>query len=68
MTFSNNDGNHSAASALNRVRTVAESECFTEVVRGTCNPKLLAKAMTIRKNMHYSRIQTRNLMNTASLI
>jgi hypothetical protein len=44
MTFQNNDGNHSAASALNRVRQVAKSQGFTEVVRGACNAKLLAKA------------------------
>ena len=44
MTFQHNDNNHSAASALNRVRAVAKSEGFTEVVRGTCNAKLLAKA------------------------
>ena len=44
MTFQHNDGNHSAASALNRVRTVAKSEGFVEVVKGSCNPRLLAKA------------------------
>jgi hypothetical protein len=44
MTFQNNDGNHSAASALNRVRTVAKSQGFVEKVRGSCNPKLLEKA------------------------
>jgi hypothetical protein len=44
MTFQNNDSNHSAASALNRVRAVAKSEGFIGVVHGTCNPKLLAKA------------------------
>ena len=44
MTFQHNDGNHSAASALNRVRTVAKTEGFVEVVKGSCNPKLLAKA------------------------
>ena len=44
MTFQNNDNNHSAASALNRVRTVAKSDGFVSVVRGTCNAKLLAKA------------------------
>ncbi len=44
MTFQHNDGNHSAASALNRVRKVAKSQGFTEVVRGACNAKLLAKA------------------------
>ena len=44
MTFQNNDGNHSAASALNRVRTAAKSNGFVEKVRGSCNPKLLEKA------------------------
>lgn len=44
MTFQHNDGNHSAASALNRVRTVAKSEGFIEVVKGSCNPRLLTKA------------------------
>jgi hypothetical protein len=44
MIFQKNDGNHSAASALNRVRSVAKSEGFVEVVRGECNVKLLKKA------------------------
>ena len=44
MTFHNNDGDHSAASALNRVRDVVKSDGFIEVVRGTCNAKLMKKA------------------------
>jgi hypothetical protein len=44
MTFQNNDGNHSAASALNRVRSVAKSDGFAEVVHGECNTKLMEKA------------------------
>jgi hypothetical protein len=44
VTFQKNDGNHSAASALNRVRSIAKSDGFAEVVRGECNVKLLKKA------------------------
>jgi hypothetical protein len=44
VTFQKNDRNHSAASALNRVRSIAKSEGFVEVVRGECNIKLLKKA------------------------
>uniref|UniRef100_A0A7S0M054 Uncharacterized protein n=1 Tax=Cryptomonas curvata TaxID=233186 RepID=A0A7S0M054_9CRYP len=43
-TFQKNDGNFSAASALNRVRDVVKSDGFVEVVRGTCNAKLMKKA------------------------
>ena len=43
-TFQNNDGNHSAASALNRVRSVAKTDGFVEAVRGDCNAKLMDKA------------------------
>ena len=43
-TFQHNDGNHSAASALNRVRSVAKTDGFVEVVRGDCNAKLMEKA------------------------
>ena len=35
MTFQNNNRNHSAASALNRVRDVRNSDGFVEVVLGT---------------------------------
>lgn len=48
MTFQNNDNNHSAASAMNRVRSVAHSEGFKSVSQGTCNPKLAAKAEELR--------------------
>jgi hypothetical protein len=44
MTFQHNDGNHSAASALNRVCGVVQKPGFHEVASGKCNPKLLAKA------------------------
>ena len=44
VTFQNNDGNQSAAVALNRVRSIAKSDGFAEVVRGECNVKLLKKA------------------------
>ena len=43
-TFQNNDGNFSAASALNRVRSTAKKEGFSLVEHGVCNPKLRAKA------------------------
>jgi hypothetical protein len=42
-TFQNNDGNHSAASALNRVISVSKNDGFKAVVRGECNPRLAAK-------------------------
>jgi hypothetical protein len=44
LTFQNNDGNHSAASALNRVTNLARSPEFKLVMTGYCNPKLLVKA------------------------
>ena len=43
-TFQKNDGNFSAASALNRVRDVVKSDGFVEVVRGTCTARLMKKA------------------------
>ena len=43
-TFQNNDGNHSAASALNRVIKLASSPGFRLIKTGVCNAKLLAKA------------------------
>jgi hypothetical protein len=43
-TFQINDGNYSAASALNNVRRNDKKEGFVMVEHGTCNPKLLAKA------------------------
>lgn len=49
MTFQHNDNNHSAASALNRVISVAKSEGFTEVSKGNCNPKLANKADELRQ-------------------
>jgi dsDNA-binding SOS-regulon protein len=47
-TFKQNN-NHSAASALNRVMSVAKTEGFTEVARGSCNSKLADKAEELRK-------------------
>ena len=44
MTFQNNDNNHSAASALNRVIAVSKTDGFKSVVRGECNPRLAEKA------------------------
>jgi hypothetical protein len=44
LTFQNNDGNHSAASALNRVTKLARNDGFRLIQAGCCNPKLLAKA------------------------
>jgi hypothetical protein len=44
LTFQHNDGNQSAASALNRVTKLACSPGFRLVQSGCCNPKLLAKA------------------------
>ena len=44
LTFQHNDGNHSAASALNRVTNLARSPEFKLVMTGYCNPKLLVKA------------------------
>ena len=44
LTFPRNDGGKTAASALNRVRSVGKSDGYTEVVRGTCNVKLMEKA------------------------
>jgi hypothetical protein len=49
MTFQNNDNSHSAASALNRVISVAKTEGFTEVARGSCNSKLADKAEELRQ-------------------
>ena len=49
MTFQHNDNNHSAASALNRVISTAKTEGFMEVVKGNCNPKLLAKLDELRE-------------------
>ena len=48
MTFQNNDNNHSAASALSRVISVAKTAGFKEVIRGNCNPKLASKMYEIR--------------------
>ena len=47
-TFQHNDGNHSAASALNRVLTAAESDGFKKVMRGSCNPRLTEKLMELQ--------------------
>jgi len=44
LTFQHNDGNHSAASALNRVTKLASSPGFKLITTGSCNPRLLAKA------------------------
>ena len=48
MTFQNNDNNHSAASALSRVISVAKTAGFKEVIRGNCNPKLASKMYEIK--------------------
>ena len=48
MTFQHNDNNHSAASALSRVISVASSNGFVEVVRGNCNPRLASKLDELR--------------------
>ena len=50
MTFLNNDGNHSAASAYNRVRKVASNPGFTLITTGRANAKLLAKANDLLEN------------------
>ena len=44
VTFPKNDADLSAASAVNRVRDVAKSDGFVEVMRGTCTPRLMKKA------------------------
>jgi hypothetical protein len=46
-TFQHNDGNFSAASSLNSVRNTGKKDGFVLVERGTCKPKLLAKAAKI---------------------
>ena len=52
LTFQNNDGNHSAASALNRVTKMASSPGFKLITTGCCNPKLLAKARELAEKDH----------------
>lgn len=44
QTFQMNDGNYSAASALNRVTKLASTQGFKLITTGVGNPKLLAKA------------------------
>ena len=44
VTFPNRDGDKTAASALNRVKSLSKSDGYVEVVRGECNAKLLKKA------------------------
>ena len=48
LTFQNNDGNHSAASAYNRVMKVAASSNFTLINNGALNHKVLAKAKELQ--------------------
>ena len=50
MTFQHNDGNHSAASAYNRVRKVAGNPGFTLITTGNANAKLLTKANDLLEN------------------
>ena len=50
MTFLNNDGNHSAASAYNLVRKVASNSGFTLITTGNANAKLLTKANDLLEN------------------
>jgi len=52
LTFQHNDGNHSAASALNRVTKLASSPGFKLITTGSCNPKLLAKAKELAEKEH----------------
>ena len=52
LTFQNNDGNHSAASALNRVTKLASSPGFKLITTGSCNPKLQAKAKELAEKEH----------------
>lgn len=44
ITFQTNDGNFSAASALNHVKHTSKKRGFVTVTHGICNPKLLSKA------------------------
>jgi hypothetical protein len=44
MAFPRNDGDKTAASALQRVLSLSKSDGYIEVVRGECNAKLLKKA------------------------
>ena len=44
VTFPNRDGDKTAASALNRIKSLSKSDGYVEVVRGECNAKLLKKA------------------------
>ena len=55
-TFQSNDGNQSAAVALNRVRSLVESKGFVEVVRGECNAHLLKKANELSNKERIERI------------
>ena len=52
LTFQHNDGNHSAASALNRVTKLASSPGFKLITTGSCNPKLQAKAKELAEKEH----------------
>ena len=52
LTFQHNDGNHSAASALNRVTKLASSPGFKLITTGSCNPKLQAKAKELAEKDH----------------
>jgi hypothetical protein len=44
LTFPRNDGDKTAAAALNRVHIQSKTDGFVEVVRGECNAKLMEKA------------------------
>ena len=55
-TFQSNDGNQSAAIALNQVRSLVESKGFVEVVRGECNAHLLKKANELANKERIERI------------
>jgi len=55
-TFQKNDGNLSAAIALNQVRSLVESKGFVEVVRGECNAHLLKKANELANKERIERI------------
>ena len=50
LSFQHNDGNHSAASAYNRVRKIAGNPGFTLITSGSPNTKLLAKANDLLEN------------------
>jgi hypothetical protein len=52
LTFQYNDGNHSAASALNRVTKMASSPGFKMITTGCCNPRLMAKARELAEKDH----------------